>query len=125
VLVTLAGARMILGEVDRRRSGLELAGCYRIARESAARASGESRESKRGHSKLRAEYRVSLRGPAYQVDNASALPSPRFEMLSQLIVPVFRSRKDLSLRSTKFGLRFGPFWLGRRILLHEGAVKHG
>ena len=24
----------------------------------------------------------SLRGPAYQVDNASALPSPRFEMLS-------------------------------------------
>ncbi len=54
----------------------------KIGRESAARASGESRESKRGHSKLRAENRVSLRGPAYQVDNASALPSPRFEMLS-------------------------------------------
>src|SRR5271157_2056990 len=57
-------------------------GCYLIARESAARASGESRESKRGQSKLRAENPVSLRGPAYQVDNASALPSPRFEMLS-------------------------------------------
>ena len=31
---------------------------YRIARESAARASGESRESKRGQRKLRAENRV-------------------------------------------------------------------
>ena len=31
VLVTLVGARMILGEVDRRRSGLELAVCVRQA----------------------------------------------------------------------------------------------
>jgi hypothetical protein len=71
-------------------------GCYRIARESAARASGESRESKRGHSKLRAENRVSLRGPAYQVDNASALPSPRFEMLS--VITRYKAREgDSSL----------------------------
>jgi hypothetical protein len=32
--------------------------------------------------KLRAENRVPSRGPTYQVDNALAFPSPRFEMLS-------------------------------------------
>src|SRR5260221_2826342 len=40
----------------------DLPGCFRIVRESAARASGGSPKSRRGHSKLRAENRVPLRG---------------------------------------------------------------